>query len=172
MNKFVKLLSLTTLSLALMTTGIFAATPAKVPTSGKTTTTTVVTTKDSEMNINTSTDLMANKVTQTNNMLNTLKVKGVVQTKIYENPSTGYTWVFQVTGDQNVIAYTFEAPVLKDAPKSTNLTEPLICGAGLDKTLTIKGLKAGRATLKMKLVRSWEKNVAPIQTMEFEILVK
>lgn len=106
-------------------------------------------------------------------MLNTIKVKESIQTRIYENPSTGYTWVFEITGDKNVINYTFEVPKL--TPQEANATEviePAICGAAVEKILTLKGLKSGRATLKMKLVRPWEKNVAPIQTMEFEILVK
>ncbi len=173
MNKIVKLLSLTTLSLALMTTGIFAATPVKGATTGKTATTVSVVNKAEEMNINNTGELIANKITQTNNLLNTLKVNGTIQTTVYENPTTGYVWQFEITGDKNVISYTFEAPVVKTTDlKTPSATAPVICGAGSDKILTIKGIKAGRATLKMKLVRPWEKNTAPAKTMDFEILVK
>ncbi len=172
MNKFVKLLSLTTLTLALMTTGMFAATPTKVAPVVKSTTAVTTVNKDAQMNINGSSELIANKITETNNLLNSLKVNGTIQTNLYENPTTGYVWQFQITGDKNVISYTFEAPVTKTTDSKGTVSTPAICGAGSDKTLTIKGLKPGRATLKMQLVRPWEKNTAPIKTMEFEILVK
>lgn len=63
MNKLARIIGISTLTLTLMTTGIYAATPSTGTTATKFTTNTMITAKDSEMNINTSSELIANKIT-------------------------------------------------------------------------------------------------------------
>lgn len=124
--------------------------------------------KEISKNVNTTETLMADKIVENNNLLNEIKVNGKISTEVYENPTTGYTWKFEVTGDKGVIDYTFLDKINDNKVKE----EPMICGAGSNKILTIKGLKAGKAKLKMSLVRPWEKDVEPAKIMEFDIVVK
>ncbi|MGB5824613.1 MAG: protease inhibitor I42 family protein [Proteocatella sp.] len=125
------------------------------------------------MNVNSSEVLIANKTIENLNLINTIKVNGIISTEVYDNPSTGYTWIFEVTGDPGVLKYTFlDKPVSKTPAYNKASEKPLMCGEGTNKILTIKGLKAGKAKLKMSLVRPWEKNIEPAKVMDFEVLVK
>lgn len=127
---------------------------------------------ENTMNINKSEALIANKTVENLNLINELKVNGKISTTVYDNPTTGYSWEFEVTGDKDVIAYTFLDKPSEIKPEDKISKEPMICGEGAEKLLTIKGIKPGRAKLKMSLVRPWEKDLEPAKIMEFEILVK
>jgi len=64
-------------------------------------------TAESTMNVNSSEVLIANKTIENLNLINALKVNGIISTEVYDNPSTGYTWIFAVSGDPGVLKYTF-----------------------------------------------------------------
>lgn len=167
MKKNLKFITVLLLSTSMLTFSVYAAPTtsqsSKVPNE----------TVENTMNVNSSDVLIANKMIENLNLINAIKVNGIISTEVYDNPSTGYTWIFEVTGDPGVLTYTF-----LDKPVSTIQTDdkasekPLICGEGTNKILTIKGIKSGKAKLKMSLVRPWEKNIEPAKVMEFEVLVK
>jgi predicted secreted protein len=163
-----KLIGATVLVFSLLANGVFATTAIQ-----KNTIKPIV---PAQVNQTASKVLIANKTIDILNLVNTIKINEVIKTDIYENPSTGYSWNIEVLGDQDAISYTFEfvpVPVKIDAKTSKKIEQkPLICGEGTFKTLAIKGLKPGKATVKMTLLRPWEKNIAPVKTMEFEIEVK
>lgn len=157
MRKNLKIITAITLSFSLLSVSAYA-----LP----------VQTNVNTMNINTSETLIANKTVENLNLINELKVNGKISTEVYDNPTTGYTWVFEVTGDKGVIDYSFLDKPAEVKIEDKASKEPMICGAGTNKILTIKGLKSGKAKLKMSLVRPWEKNIEPAKIMEFEVLVK
>ncbi len=161
MKKNLKIITAMALSISILSLPVYAV---PVQTNSQATVNT--------MNVNTSETLIANKTVENLNLINELKVNGKISTEVYDNPTTGYTWVFEVTGDKGVIDYTFLNKPVEIKPEEKNTKEPMICGEGTNKILTIKGLKAGKAKLKMSLVRPWEKNVEPAKIMEFEVLVK
>lgn len=123
-------------------------------------------------NKNISESLLVEQVITNYNILNELKVGKFMETKISENPSTGYVWNIQVTGDAKSIEFSFKNVEITDESKTDKEVKPLICGAGVEKTLRIKGLKKGRAVIKMTLTRPWEKNVKPIETRIYMVEVK
>lgn len=167
MKKNIKVISALMLSTSLFTVSVYAdpiiAKSSEVP----------KITVESNMNVNSSDVLMANKLIENFNIINVIKVNGIITTEIHDNPSTGYTWTFEVSGDPGVLKYTFiDKPESKIQTDDKALKKPLISGEGTDKILTIRGMKPGKAKLKMSLVRLWEKNVESAKVMEFEVLVK
>lgn len=168
MKKTLKFIGVTVLAFSLLSNGVFAATAIQKHT--------VKPIAQSQVKPNTPKVLIANKTIDILNLVNTIKINEVIKTDIYENPSTGYSWQIEVLGEKDAISYTFEflpVPAKIDVKATKKIEQkPLICGEGTLKTLAIKGLKPGKATVKMTLIRPWEKNMEPVKTMEFEIEVK
>lgn len=175
MKKNVKIMTAMALAVSMLSAPVYALsfqTNSKVIVSNASQTSEKKDVVENTMNVNNSEALIANKTVENLNLINELKVNGNISTTVYDNPTTGYTWEFEVTGDKDVIEYTFldKPSEIKKDDKIDN--KPMICGEGAEKLLTIKGLKPGRAKLKMSLVRPWEKDMEPAKIMEFEILVK
>ncbi len=114
------------------------------------------------------------------NMVNLLDVSSKMATDIMENVTTGYQWVIEVSGDTDAIRYTFDDKAVAQETTTARETtatdstaiEPMVCGAGVMKTLQVEGVKAGFATLTMKLVRPWEKDMAPLEVLVYNFSVK
>lgn len=153
MKHLLKGITLTLVATSLLAGAAFAATP----------------TPTKAININVTESLIANKKIEVLNLENQLKIGSEMVTEIYDNPSTGYEWKISVTGDSKAISYSLKEKEVKVDPKAE--VKPAICGEGAYKNLVVKGLKAGKATIKMTLVRPWEKNAEPAQTMEFIVNV-
>lgn len=116
--------------------------------------------------------LMANKKIEIFSLINQMKIGDIKTTELYENMTTGYEWVIEVSGDQNAISYTFDYATSQLTDVTTTDETGLVCGAGSNKTLTVTGLKKGQATLTMKLVRPWQtENEDPIQEIIYEVEV-
>lgn len=154
-----------------VSTGIFFATQLQTEKTDQTNQKAAIET----MNQNNGQEPIATRHITEMNMVNLLNVGTKMATDLMENVTTGYQWVIEVTGDADAIRYTFEE---KEFPQETTIasetlsTEPLVCGAGMMKTLQVEGVKAGYATLTMKLVRPWEKDSAPIEVLVYNFSVK
>ena len=86
----------------------------------------------------------------------------VFQVQLKGNPTTGYGWeVAEV--DEKVIQQQGEAEFKADSS---------LLGAGGTETLRFKAVGMGKATLKMVYRRSWEKDVAPLQTYTLEVTAR
>ena len=85
--------------------------------------------------------------------------------RLASNPSTGYTWETKDLDTQmleQVGEAAFESP---DTP-------PDLVGAGGTLVLTFKALEPGTITLTLVYHRSWETDVAPLQTFSVTVAVR
>ena len=83
--------------------------------------------------------------------------------KLGGNPSTGYTWE----------AKDLDAHMLQQVGEpGFESFSPGLVGAGGTLTLTFKALKPGTTTLTLVYHRSWETNVAPLQTFTVTVTVQ
>lgn len=126
-----------------------------------------------DANINTGTTLIADRVVENYNMINKVKVGKTITVTVDENVTTGYEWSIKVDGDKKSVKTSFvDAKIeIKDKKTDGQTTQPLICGAGVKKTLEVKGLAPGKATITMTYARPFEKAVEPIKTMVFVVEV-
>jgi inhibitor of cysteine peptidase len=94
-----------------------------------------------------------------------LNVGEMLVVRLASNPSTGYSWetkglntqILEQVGDA-----VFESP---DTP-------PDLVGAGGTLVLTFKALEPGTTTLTLVYHRSWETDVAPLQTFSVTVAVR
>ena len=94
-----------------------------------------------------------------------LNVGEMLVVRLASNPSTGYSWetkglntqILEQVGDA-----VFESP---DTP-------PDLVGAGGTLVLTFKALQPGTTTLTLVYHRSWETDVAPLQTFSVTVAVR
>ena len=93
-----------------------------------------------------------------------LAVGQTVVVKLASNPSTGYGWDVKQAdnGVLQQVNHSFEQP-----PQ----TNPPMTGAGGTEVWAFKALKTGQQTLHFAYTRSWEKDVAPIQQVDYRIIV-
>ncbi len=83
--------------------------------------------------------------------------------RLAANPTTGFTWSLDSTRSTGTIRFlesTMETP------------GPRAVGAGGFEVWTFRALKPGRARLLFRYARSWEKDVAPARTLEFDVQVQ
>jgi len=79
------------------------------------------------------------------------------------NPTTGYHWQMDKSPDKSMvdlISSVFVGPETK------------LVGAGGREIWTFKAVGKGHTELKMKYIRPWEKDVAPVEIAEFDIFVQ
>lgn len=79
------------------------------------------------------------------------------------NMTTGYHWELAKPLDKNRL----ELVGSKYIEPSTKLI-----GAGGKEVWTFKALKTGKATVFLKYIRPWEKNVAPAREKTFNIIIR
>lgn len=80
------------------------------------------------------------------------------------NRTTGYGWQLAEPLDENILK-------LVGSEYRSSATTPLP-GAGGKEIWTFKAVAPGKTTVSLKYVRPWEKNVPPIQTAAFAVVVR
>lgn len=93
----------------------------------------------------------------------TLKLGDTLWVQLEGNPSTGYNWEPANT-DSKILTIVGE-------PEFIAQNKDLV-GSGGTVSLRFKATAAGQEPLKLIYHRSWEKDVAPLQTFEVSIVVK
>jgi len=78
------------------------------------------------------------------------------------NPTTGYSWEFVGLDSQNVVE------VVKQEYKADS---KLIGSGGVD-TIRLKAVQVGEAVITLVYHRSWEKDVAPLETFTYTVTVQ
>jgi len=81
------------------------------------------------------------------------------------NPSTGYSW--EVVELNNSIIKK-----IGEAVSEPNNTEKNMVGAPVMHTFQFEVINTGQTTLKIVYRRSWEKDVAPVNTFSVELFVR
>ncbi len=98
-----------------------------------------------------------------NNKTIDVKTGDLVVIDLEGNPTTGYNWEAKDL-DTSMLEQVGE-PEFKSS-------DPSLVGSGGSIRLTFKALKAGTTTLNLIYHRSWEKDVAPINTYSVVVTVK
>lgn len=84
--------------------------------------------------------------------------------KLVSNPTTGYGWRLSGPPDGNVVSLVTNTYIPeKKAPR--------ICGSGGHEIWTFRAAGVGKAEIIMLYARPWEKDVPPIQTNIFKVIV-
>lgn len=78
------------------------------------------------------------------------------------NPTTGYNW----------LVTAMDGAILEQQGEPGFRADSQLLGAGGMITLTFRAVLAGTTKLQLGYMRSWEKDVAPLQTYEVTIVVK
>ncbi|HZK49025.1 MAG TPA: protease inhibitor I42 family protein [Thermoleophilia bacterium] len=94
-----------------------------------------------------------------------IKVGQLVEVSLDGNPTTGYSWEVKQSGE----------PVLRPQGEPAYVqaeTDGTVVGGGGTYTFTFVGSEAGTATLELIYHRSWETDVAPLETFTLEVTVK
>lgn len=81
------------------------------------------------------------------------------------NPSTGYSW--EVVELNNSIIQK-----IGEAVSEPNITEKNRVGAPVMHTFQFEVINTGQTTLKLVYRRSWEKDVAPVNTFSIDLFVR
>ena len=82
---------------------------------------------------------------------------------LYANPSTGYSWELAVPLDKNLLQ------LVSSEHSGGN---PTLVGAGCTQEWKFKALKPGKAAIRLKYHRPWEKSVPPAKEQSFEITIR
>jgi len=96
-------------------------------------------------------------------MMVTLKPGDTLVVQLKGNPSTGYNWEPE-NKDLKILEMIGE-------PEFTNQNKDAVGSAGVI-TLHFKAVAVGQEPFKLIYHRSWDKDVAPLQTFEVSIVVK
>jgi len=91
-----------------------------------------------------------------------LKLGDTFTIKLEGNPTTGYNW-YVISSDPQIVAQQGD-PAFK--------ADTMMVGSGGMVTLTFKALSPGTTTLQLGYLRSWEKDIAPLQTYSLTLIVK
>ena len=91
-----------------------------------------------------------------------VKQGSIVSIILEGNPTTGYTWEVAPGGSGS----------LEQQGESSFKADSSALGSGGMMTLQFKAAQAGTSTLKLIYHRSFEPNVAPLQTFEVTIVVE
>ncbi len=79
------------------------------------------------------------------------------------NPSTGYQWQLAQPLDETKVTFVASSYT---RPQTTRI------GAAGQSLWVFKAVNKGRTTISLKYVRVWEKDVAPVRTVNFRISIK
>jgi inhibitor of cysteine peptidase len=79
------------------------------------------------------------------------------------NPTTGYSWR---------IAGSLDAGLLKVVQIQHKTSKSKLIGAGGKDMWTFRGLKEGQGAVSLEYVRPWEKDVPPVKTAKFSVIIK
>lgn len=94
----------------------------------------------------------------------TVSVGQVLVVELPSNRTTGYSWA--VAGTPAPILVTLGEPAYNQ-----DLSPLGIVGAGGTEIWRFRAAKPGRETLRLKYAHSWEKNVAPVNVVTFNVVV-
>ncbi|MDY0039216.1 MAG: protease inhibitor I42 family protein [Desulforhabdus sp.] len=81
---------------------------------------------------------------------------------LQSNPTTGYRWE---------LAAPLEEEVVKLVGNVYQSPETKLIGAGGQEVWTFKAVGQGEIIIQMKYVRPWEKDIPPVQTKQFKVVV-
>jgi inhibitor of cysteine peptidase len=97
--------------------------------------------------------------------VNTLSVGAIGQVVLKGNPTTGYSWHFEVSGD-GVLALVSEC--------YSDSSQNVLVGGGGRYIWNFKALKAGEAAITFKYYRAWEgeSSATAENTVIFRVLVQ
>jgi len=87
------------------------------------------------------------------------------------NITTGYGWNFVTAGPARTTVFLGKS-YLEYKPPQQVADQPPMVGVGGTDLLLFKATHAGSATLSFAYSRPWEKNVKPVRTALFHIVVK
>ena len=82
--------------------------------------------------------------------------------KLDGNPTTGYTWQLN----------NFDTSLLESAGEPDYKTDSLLIGSGGRYTYTFAALKPGEVTLQFNYLRTWEKDIPPVENFSITVDVK
>ncbi len=102
---------------------------------------------------------------QLNGKMVSLKAGQVLQVSLTSNPSTGYSWAL-ADYNADVIRPQGEPEFVEPSRD-----KPLVGASGWDR-FHFKVQKTGQTQLKLVYRRPWEKDVAPVQTFEVQVMVE
>ena len=88
----------------------------------------------------------------------------VLIVKLPSNPTTGYSWSLPSGAEPAILKKAGEPAFTRESPFG-------IIGAGGTEIWRFRATKAGRQTLRLDYARPWEKDVAPVQTVSFDVVV-
>ncbi|WP_158549167.1 protease inhibitor I42 family protein [Lysobacter silvisoli] len=88
----------------------------------------------------------------------------VVVLDLEANPSTGYGWIVDTTAAAGVIEQMGEP--------SMALSNPGAVGGGGTQTWRFRAAAKGRGVLRLDYRRAWEKDVAPVRSVSWNIEVR
>lgn len=91
-----------------------------------------------------------------------LKSGDTLKIDLEGNPTTGYNWMVMAV----------DGAVLEQQGEPAFKADSKLIGAGGMITLTFRAMLPGTTKLQLGYMRSWEKDVAPLQTYEVTIEVK
>ena len=95
----------------------------------------------------------------------TLAVGQVLVVNLPSNRTTGYSWTLLST-NETVLEPVGEAEYQRN-PAPTGMV-----GVGGNEIWRFRAAKTGRETLRLGYARPWEKGVAPVQTVAYDVTVK
>lgn len=84
--------------------------------------------------------------------------------QLTSNPTTGYRWIYQQEGT------AFVEPVGEPRYQSGPAPVGMVGGAGTE-YFTFKATSAGQQTLKLVYLRPFERDVAPVQTVTYNLVI-
>ena len=90
-----------------------------------------------------------------------VRVGEYVMVTLKENPTTGYSWFFQVD------AVSGAAGAIEIAGERYVNPESEMPGAGGSRQVMIRAVRSGTGVLTGNCVRSWEKGIAPLTTVKY-----
>jgi inhibitor of cysteine peptidase len=94
----------------------------------------------------------------------TVTVGQVLVVELPSNRTTGYEWNYRIVG--GVFEQVGQREFMEDA-------HPFgMVGVGGTEIWRFRAVKGGRQTLRLDYVRPWEKDVAPVKTVSFNVVVE
>lgn len=82
--------------------------------------------------------------------------------------TAGYQWTYEITQSDDAVVTVAAVPSEAERYESA---QPAI-GSSRDEIFAIQALKPGRATLRFKQGRSWERDQPPLKEFQIEIAVQ
>jgi len=95
----------------------------------------------------------------------TLKVGQVFEVELPSNQTTGYRWNYRSDGEAVVEKVGEPSYMLGSSPMG-------MVGGGGTEIWTFRATNGGRGTIRLEYARPWERDVAPVQTVVFKVVVE